>query len=138
MPVSFYSQEIDFKLKNQPKVKKWIKEVILTENKSLGNINYIFCSDTYLLSLNNQYLNHNTYTDIITFDYTENNTLSSDIFISIDRVSENSIKYSTDFNSELMRVIIHGVLHLIGFKDKLKSQKLIMRAKEDFYLNLLP
>ncbi len=117
---------------------EWIKSTILSENNQVGTLNYIFCSDDYLLNLNQDYLQHDTYTDIITFDYTENKIISSDIFISIDRIQENSQTLNTPFIDELERVCIHGILHLCGYKDKSKQESELMREKEDFYLNLRP
>jgi len=119
------------------KITSWIKETIASENKTPGDISFIFCSDDYLLKMNKQYLDHDYFTDIITFDYVENNIISGDIFISCDRVKENAGEYKTGFENELSRIIIHGVLHLLGFKDKNKTDKLLMTQKEDFYLNVL-
>lgn len=135
--ITFYSEDVDFHLVNEKKRIKWIKDSIKNETKKVGEISYIFCSDEYLHKMNLEYLNHNTYTDIITFDYTEENIVSGDIFISIDRVKENAIKFKTHFENELSRVIIHGALHLMGYKDKTPQQKEQMRSKEDFYLTLL-
>lgn len=135
--ITFHSEDVDFHLVNEKKRIKWIKDSIKNEAKKVGEISYIFCSDEYLHKMNLEYLNHDTYTDIITFDYTEENIVSGDIFISIDRVKENAIKFKTHFENELSRVIIHGALHLMGFKDKTPQQKEQMRSKEDFYLTLL-
>lgn len=136
-PIYFHNESIDFKVVNEQKVLSWIEKTILEESFSLGNLNFIFCSDDYLLNLNKEYLNHDTYTDIVTFNYCENNIISGDLFISIDRIKDNSTQLKLSFNSELNRVIIHGVLHLIGYNDKTPEEILEMRAKEDFYLNLL-
>lgn len=135
--ITFHSEDVDFHLVNEKKRIKWIKDSIKNEAKKVGEISYIFCSDEYLHKMNLEYLNHDTYTDIITFDYTEENIVSGDIFISIDRVKENAIKFKTHFENELSRVIIHGALHLMGYKDKTPQQKEQMRSKEDFYLSLL-
>ena len=135
--INFHSEDVDFHLVNEKKTIKWIKDSIKNENKIVGEISYIFCSDEYLHKMNLEYLNHDTFTDIITFDYTEKNNVSGDIFISIDRVKENAVKFKTIFENELSRVIIHGVLHLIGYKDKSIQDKEQMRSKEDFYLTLL-
>ncbi|MBI2279761.1 MAG: rRNA maturation RNase YbeY [Bacteroidetes bacterium] len=141
--MNFHSEDVDFHLVNEKKTIKWINDSIKNEAKTVGEISYIFCSDKYLHKMNLEYLNHDTYTDIITFDYTEENIVSGDIFISIDRVKENAIKFNTSINSmqafekELSRVIIHGVLHLMGYKDKSAQEKKQMRSKEDFYLTLL-
>ena len=135
--INFHSEDVDFHLVNEKKTIKWIKDSIKNETKIVGEISYIFCSDEYLHKMNLEYLNHNSFTDIITFDYTEGNNVSGDIFISIDRVKENAVKFKTIFENELSRVIIHGVLHLIGYKDKSIQDKEQMRSKEDFYLTLL-
>ena len=134
--IHFHSEEVDFHLVNEKKTIKWIKDSIKNETKNVGEISYIFCSDEYLHKMNLEYLNHDTFTDIITFDYTEENIVSGDIFISIDRIKENATKFKTVFENELSRVIIHGVLHLMGYKDKSAQEKEQMRSKEDFYLTL--
>lgn len=135
--IRFFAEDIPFKLLHPRKTSNWIKETILKEKKEQGNLNFIFCSDEYLHSINVQYLNHTTYTDIVTFDSSETKGLiEGDIFISIDRIKENAFKFSTPFDDELHRVIIHGVLHLIGYSDKGASKKALMRRKEDTYLSL--
>lgn len=134
--ISFHNQTIDFKLKEKTKLKQWIKLITEKEKHILGNITYVFCSDDELLEINIKHLNHNTLTDIITFDYTENNKINSDIFISIDRVLENAKKFNTAFENELHRVMIHGILHLCGYKDKTKSDADLMRKKENWALKL--
>jgi len=135
--ILFNSEEIDFSLPNEQSIIKWVESTIDAEGKILGEISYIFCDDKYLHNINLEYLQHDTYTDIITFDYTEMNIISSDIFISIDRIKENAKTFSNSFDNELHRVIIHGVLHLLGYKDKSVADAKMMRAKEDFYLTLL-
>ena len=130
-----YHSECDFQLKDNESITKWLEVAISTENKELGEINYIFCDDQYLLKKNQKYLKHDTFTDIITFDYTEKNRLSGDIFISIERVKENAINFAVPFETELRRVIIHGVLHLMGYKDKSEEDTETMRSKENFYLS---
>ena len=115
---------------------EWIKKLILDEEKKVGNINYIFCDDEYLLKVNQDFLNHDYYTDIITFDYVKGKTISGDIFISLTRISENASTLSNSFEKELLRVLAHGVLHLCGYKDKSDEEEKEMRAKEDFYINL--
>jgi len=132
--ISFSNQETSFFLKNKLKIRGWIKSIVMGEGKKMGEIAYIFCTDEYLLSLNRQYLRHQTLTDIITFDYSEKSRVAGDIFISIDRVKENSIKYSRSYNEELARVMAHGVLHLLGYKDKTETDKAAMRVKEEQYL----
>jgi rRNA maturation RNase YbeY len=134
--IFFFSEDINFELLHPKTFIAWIRSVILKENSQVGDLNFIFCSDEYLYDLNLKHLNHNTYTDIITFNYCENDLISGDIFISIDRIRDNSLKFSKLFNDELSRVIIHGVLHLVGYDDKLDEDQTIMRAKEDFYLTL--
>ena len=115
---------------------EWLKKLILDEEKKVGNINYIFCDDEYLLKVNQDFLNHDYYTDIITFDYVKGKTISGDIFISLTRISENASTLSNSFEKELLRVLAHGVLHLCGYKDKSDEEEKEMRAKEDFYINL--
>ncbi len=138
MPViNYFFEDIDFSLKSQRKISKWISNVVAMEGKEIIGLNYIFCSDQYLLELNQQYLQHQTFTDIITFDHSEDdNMLEGDVFISIDRVIENAKNFNVTFEHELKRVIIHGVLHLIGYKDKSKADQKIIREKENNYLNL--
>ncbi|HEY9885814.1 MAG TPA: rRNA maturation RNase YbeY, partial [Vampirovibrionales bacterium] len=116
--IQFFSEQTDFVLPKQSDFSEWISRCISKKGKSTGSLNFIFCSDEYLLTLNKEYLNHDTYTDIITFNYVEEEIISGDIFISIDRVRENASALNIDFNEELSRVIIHGVLHLIGYRDK--------------------
>ncbi|MDF1671994.1 MAG: rRNA maturation RNase YbeY [Vicingaceae bacterium] len=135
--ISFYSEDTSFELKNTAPTIDWIHKTILSENKVLGEISYIFCSDDFLHKINLEHLDHDTYTDIITFNYCEKDILNSDIFISIDRVKENAKTYNVDFINELHRVIVHGVLHLVGYNDKTDEQQEEMTAKEDFYLSLL-
>lgn len=135
MPITFNNQNVNFKLKNKLQIKSWITKIIKTEGKKLGEINYLFTSDEELLKINIQYLKHNTYTDIITFDYSEEKKLNGDIIISIDRVKENAKKFDVTFDKELKRVMIHGVLHLCGYSDKTKLQKEIIRKKENQALN---
>lgn len=134
--ISFDSEDISFELENADSMQKWISDTITTEGKSVGEISYIFCSDKYLHKINLEHLDHDTFTDIITFNYCEEDLINSDIFISIDRIKENAISFKTTFDDELCRVIIHGILHLIGYDDKTDEDKLMMRAKEDFYLTL--
>ena len=137
MSVFFSNSDIYFDLQSQTLIKKWISEVIKTYGKKLGKINYLFCSDEYVYDANVRFLNHDTYTDIITFDYVEGNLVSGDIMISVDRVGENAKNLNVPFEQELHRVIIHGVLHLLGFKDKSESDAAIMREKENESLKLL-
>ncbi len=113
----------------------WLEDVIKTENKKLGEINYILCDDEYLLKVNQDFLDHDYYTDIITFDYVKGKTISGDIFVSLPRISDNAQTLVRDFNSEFHRVLAHGILHLMGYKDKTEEEITVMRQKEDFYLN---
>ncbi|MDR2408501.1 MAG: rRNA maturation RNase YbeY [Bacteroidales bacterium] len=138
MPI-FYEKINDVSI---PKLKRrettnWIKFVINYYHKKAGNINYIFCSDDEILQINKRYLNHDYYTDIITFDYTENDTISGDLFISLDTVSSNAVKFATDYQDELLRVMVHGILHLCGFKDKTPHDEELMRKKENEALAFL-
>jgi rRNA maturation RNase YbeY len=135
MAVSFQNQEIQFKLSNKIKIKSWIKKIVELEKKKLGNVNFVFTSDEELLKTNIEFLNHDTYTDIITFDYCEGKLINGDIIISVERVKENSKKFKVEFDSEIKRVIIHGVLHLCGYKDKSKKDAEVMKGKENWALN---
>ncbi len=134
--IHFFTEEIDFRIQKPIKTKQWIKAVIKTEGHQLETLNYIFCSDEFLLAKNIEYLNHSTYTDIITFDTSDTESIEGDIFISVDRIRDNAEKLNLPFEDELDRVIIHGVLHLIGYTDKGNAQKKLMREKEDSYLSL--
>ncbi len=136
MAIYFHSEDIDFQLNNKNRISDWVTKAIQSEGCSLKTINFIFCSDAYLHNINVEYLNHDTLTDIITFPYSYE-PVESDIFISIDRVKENAKDLSIPFERELHRVMIHGVLHLIGFDDKDKEAKELMTAKEDEYISLL-
>jgi len=130
-----FHYETDFFLENGDSIQNWIKEVIENEKKEMGEINYIFCKDDYLLERNMKYLNHDTLTDIITFNYCEGNIISTDIMISIERVKENSTIFDNSFSEELHRVMVHGILHLIGYDDHSEVDKKLMRKKENYYLN---
>ena len=133
-----FNSETSFTLKNQKKLVKWISDVISSEGFHVGEINYIFCNDSYLNKINQEFLNHDTFTDIISFDYTLGKEVGGDIFISIERVLENAEKFNEVFENELYRVMIHGILHFMGYKDKTKKEKTLMRTKEDekiFILN---
>ena len=137
LPIHFFPEDISFILKEKNKVRNWIRNTIRSEGKKLRELNLIFCSDTYLLEINKQYLDHDTFTDIVTFDNSESPELIiGDIFISIDRIRENAAKYKVAEKDELHRVIIHGTLHLIGYKDKTKPDKSLMTEKEDQHLAL--
>ena len=134
MSINFYKEDFSGRIIDQKKRKNWINFAIEKEKFKCGDLSFIFCFDEYLLKINKEYLNHDYYTDIITFHYVEGNIISGDIFISIDRVRDNAQQYGVSFENELSRVIIHGVLHLIGFDDKDESSQSIMRMKEDEYL----
>jgi rRNA maturation RNase YbeY len=137
LPIHFFSEDVSFTLKQKLKVRNWIHRTITSEGYKLGELSFIFTSDDYLLNINRDYLKHDTYTDIITFDNSEEeNRITGDIFISIERVRENSSKFQVDENDELHRVMIHGTLHLLGYPDKGKEAKAIMTGKEDHYLSL--
>lgn len=136
MSIRFSVQSVNFELVDELKLKKWIAEVVKRHGSTVGNINYLFCDDEYLLGVNQQYLNHDTYTDIITFDYVIANLISGDIMISVDRVGENAVKFGVGFEVELHRVIIHGVLHLLGQGDKSEEEAVEMRRLENEALSL--
>jgi len=135
MDINFFSEDIDYKLKNKTKIRNWIRETIKNENRIPGTINIIFTSDKYLLNINNQFLSHNYFTDIVTFNYCENETIIGEIFISKETVLNNSKRFFVSFEDEILRVIIHGVLHLIGYNDHSSEEKKIMREKENEYLD---
>lgn len=134
--VSFQSADIPFKLSNQARIKAWIKKVAVLEGRGIDTLSYIFCSDKYLLKINQKYLHHNTFTDIITFDLAEGDNLDGEIYISIERVKANANNFQNAFNQELRRVMIHGVLHLCGYPDKTSIEKGTMRRKEEACLSL--
>lgn len=132
-----FNYETDFLLPKQESIfQQWIEKIIASENKELGEINYIFCDDAYLHQINVEYLDHDTLTDIITFDYTEGNVLSSDIFISVERVADNANDFEVSFETELLRVMAHGILHLCGYKDKTEADSQLMRQKEEEKMQL--
>jgi len=137
--VSFSFLEIDDDILDRPGIIQWLKLVIKSEKKASGDIQFIFCNDEFLLGINQAYLNHDTYTDIITFPTSQNaSIISGEIYISIERVKENASIRNIKFEFELSRVMVHGILHLMGYRDKTKAEQSEMRAKEDYYLNLQP
>lgn len=137
--ISYSSLYSEFELQNPAFYKDWLANVILTEGKIIGEIHYVFCDDEFLLSINQAYLDHDTLTDIITFPTSSSDEiLSGEIYISIPRVKENAQLNQSDFDDEIARVLVHGVLHLVGYKDGTDFEKIEMRAKEDYYLNLQP
>ncbi len=132
-----FNYELDFELSNEEILRNWISNCIEQNGCRLGELNYIFCDDAYLLKLNVEFLEHDTFTDIISFDYTMGKLVGGDIFISIERVTENAKEFNSSFEEELSRVMIHGVLHYIGYKDKTDEEKKEMRSKEDECVLLL-
>jgi len=135
MAIEFTSQN-EFVLDNKDQHIHWLTKVVSRENKSLGEISYVFCTDEYLHQINLEYLNHDTLTDIITFDYTIGEELHAEIYISTDRISDNASLYDVAFHTELIRVMVHGVLHLCGYRDKSAEESQLMRSKEDVYIAL--
>ena len=132
--VSYFFEDTNFKFNRRRLTSQWLKFTAESEIKRIGQVNIIFCSDNYILDINQKYLQHDYFTDIITFDYCEGKTLSGDLFISVDTVRENAIFYGTEFDDELNRVIVHGLLHLIGYDDHSEEDQRTMRSKEDYYL----
>ena len=128
--IIYHTEDVDFQLFKKPPLSNWIKKTVEIEGKTLGTVTYIFCSDDYLHKMNIEHLNHDTLTDIITFPYSDN-PIEGDIFISIDRVKDNAQDFNTTFDNELHRVMIHGILHLCGYKDKTEEDEKLMRQKED-------
>ena len=126
-----FNYETEFVLDNEEAIANWISKAITSENKTEGEINYIFCDDDYLHKINLEHLSHDTLTDIISFDYTMGNEISGDIFISVERVKDNAIDFNVSFEEELKRVMVHGILHYCGYKDKTEADALLMRTKED-------
>lgn len=134
--IFFHLEDIKYKISNKKNIVETIKHLITAESKTLGTINIILCSDEYLLQLNQQSLNHDFYTDIITFNYNQNNVLNGDLYISVDRIKDNALKLNVEPFEEFKRVVIHGLLHLCGYNDKIKIDKNFMTMKEDYYLNV--
>ncbi len=137
MAILFFNEDIKFNLTQKKLLKSWIKQVIANENKICDSINFIFTSDKYLLEINKKFLSHNYFTDIVTFNYCTDNLISGDIYISLETVKNNSISFNVSMIEELYRVMVHGVLHLIGYNDSNELEKSRMREKEDFYLDRL-
>lgn len=134
--ILYYYEDVDFVFKNKTLNNRWLRLVAESEIKRIGDISIIFCSDNYILDINQRYLQHDYFTDIITFDYCEGDKLSGDLFISIDSVKENAMEYRSEFSDELNRVIVHGILHLIGYDDHTEEDIAMMRKKENYYLSL--
>ncbi len=131
MSIFFFNEDVPLPVFSKSKISKWITRCIIDENHQVGTINFIFVSDNYLLEMNRQYLNHDYFTDVISFDYCEGKTVSGDVFMSVDRIRENASDLELNFTDELFRVMIHGVLHFMGYHDKTDEEKKQMRAKED-------
>lgn len=136
MPITFHKEEIEFDLPAEEKLTAWLLDIVYKEEKTITQLSYIFCSDEYLLEINKTYLNHDYYTDIITFPYKQGHEIESDIFISIDRIRENAIEYDTTFESELLRVIAHGLLHMSGYGDKTEEDQEKMTEMENQCLDM--
>ena len=134
--ISYYFEDTDFVFRGKSLTNRWLRLVAESEIRKIGDISIIFCSDNYILDVNQKYLQHDYFTDIITFDYCEGDRLSGDLFISVDSVRENAVEYGTEFSEELYRVIVHGVLHLIGYDDHNDKDIAMMRKKENYYLSL--
>ena len=134
--ISYYFEDTDFVFRERNLNGRWLRMVAESEVRRLGNVSIIFCSDNYILDVNQGYLGHDYFTDIITFDYCEGDRLSGDLFISVDSVRENALEYGTEFKDELNRVIVHGILHLIGYDDHTEDEVKTMREKENYYLDI--
>lgn len=134
--ISYYFQDTDFSFRDRRRTNEWLRIAAESEIRRVGDISVIFCSDNYILDINQRYLKHDYFTDIITFDYCEGDRLSGDLFISVDSVRENAVEFGTDFKDELNRVIIHGLLHLVGYDDHTEEDIKVMRSKENYYLSL--
>ncbi len=134
--INFFFEDIEEFNIEHLNIEANIEKLVINENRTLGDVNYILCSDSYLLEINKQYLNHDYYTDVISFDYCEENVISGDIFISVDTVGDNAKEYNTTFEEELERVMVHGVLHFVGYNDKADDEVKVMRQKENQYLAL--
>lgn len=135
--INFHTEDVEVKIQQKLKIKNWLKSVIQSEGFALGDVNYVFCSDEYLLKINVDYLDHDYLTDIITFDNSEEEeSIDGDIFISIDRVKDNARTFEVSFEHELKRVLVHGILHLCGYLDKTDEEEVLMRSKENHYLQL--
>lgn len=137
MSINFYAEDVTIPKFGRKVISGWLKDVINSKGKCTGNVSVIFCSDEYLLDVNKRYLDHDYYTDIITFDYVEGDKISGDIFISVDRIADNAATYNVSFSNELHRVLVHGILHLLGYKDKTSEEKNEMTENENKYLKLL-
>ena len=137
-PISFFFEDVEFELPDEQYLREWLLSVAESENKPIREVNYIFCSDEHLRGINVEFLDHDYYTDIITFDYGDESQMQGEIYISTDRVTENAQAHGVSFANELCRVMVHGVLHIAGYGDKTPEQETVMREKEDFYLAKFP
>ena len=135
--ILFFNEDVSFVLRHKQKIRNIIKTIISNNGKCLGEVSYIFCTDEYLYNLNIKYLQHDTYTDVITFDYCEGEYVNGEIYISLERVQENAKRFHVGLNSELYRVIFHAILHLVGYKDKTPNDKHTMTTQENYYLGML-
>jgi len=135
--IRFFLQDVNYKIEGKNKIREWLLKALSLENKNITELSYIICSDSFLLELNKNFLNHNTLTDVITFDMSVNKTsVTGEVYISIDRIKDNAKKYGITMPEELKRVMVHGLLHLVGYNDHTKTEKALMREKEDYYLSL--
>jgi probable rRNA maturation factor len=136
MAINYFTEQVVKPRLKYSLISKWLKSIIIQHSKKLGNISYIFCDDNYLLDINSRYLHHEYFTDIVTFDYVEGNNISGDIFISIGRVADNSVKFGVNLEEEFLRVISHGILHLLNYSDQSENEKKLMRKLESGYISL--
>lgn len=136
LPFFFFTEDRNYRLIQKSLVREWLQQAVEDHQRSVREINYIFCSDHYLHSINKRFLRHDTFTDIITFDYAESTEIRADVYISVDRARENAVTYSVLVVDEIHRLLIHGLLHLLGYADKTKEEKAVMRTKEEYYLSL--
>lgn len=136
LPFYFFSEDREYRLVHKTAVRKWLFQAVIDHQQNLREINYIFCSDRYLHQINKRFLRHDTYTDIITFDYFEDDGIRSDVYISVDRARENARTYAVSITDEIHRLLIHGLLHLLGYDDQTSEEQQKMRAREEYYLSL--
>lgn len=136
LPIHFFCEDINYRLTQKSELRDWLYLVVTDHSKKIKQVNYIFCTDQYLRQINKRFLRHNDYTDIITFDYAEDDHIQSDVFISLERVRDNAATYNVTVTNELHRVLVHGLLHLVGYKDKSPDEKALMTQKEEYYLSL--
>lgn len=137
MPICYHNNEVTFSLRHKRKINEWIMQIVMLHKRTVGNISFVFCSDTYILDINRQYLNHDYYTDVITFDYSLGELIEAEVFISLDTVRSNANYYGVSFEEEIHRVIIHSVFHLLGFNDSTEVERTVMTQQENFALDVL-